>query len=405
MEQPQISAPYDTDLLNTLVSRVFKIEDFTLGDPLRQFVARYRGHLYNEDSAAAYDQLSEALRPHEITPLFRVESGRQTVYLMRGVVRPKASRLSGNIIFFLLSLFSVLYTGAVLEYLYTLPPNFSGNITEGFLARYGLLHFWTGWPFALSLMSILLAHEFGHYLAGRYHKAAVSLPYFLPLPFPASLIGTLGAFIQLKEHPRNRRVLVDIGAAGPLAGLVVAIPVLLLGLSLSRTSILDTPGGLEGNSILYLAAKFAVFGRLLPDPVSTFGQSPLVYWVRYFFTGAPFPVGATDVFLHPVAWAGWVGLLVTFLNLIPLGTLDGGHIIYALFGPKVKKLFGVIEVILIGLGFLWIGWWLWAALLFMLGRAYAEPYDQITTLDTRHKIIGAIAILVFILVLTPVPFT
>jgi membrane-associated protease RseP (regulator of RpoE activity) len=405
MEQPPITISYDTDLLNALVSRVFKIEDFTLGEPIKQYVARYHGQLYSEDSAAAYDQLADLLRPHEITPLFRVEDGRQTIYLMRGVIHPKASKLRGNIIFFILSLLSVLYTGAVLEYLYNLPPNFSGEITEGFLIRQGLQQIWTGWPFALSLMSILLAHEFGHYLAGRYHKAAVSLPYFLPLPFPVSLIGTLGAFIQLKEHPKNRRVLVDIGAAGPLAGLVVAIPVLLLGLSLSRTSILDTPGGLEGNSILYLAAKFAVFGRLLPDPVSTFGQSPLVYWVRYFFTGTPFPVGATDVFLHPVAWAGWVGLLVTFLNLIPLGTLDGGHIVYALFGPKVKKLFGIIELILIGLGFLWVGWWLWAALLFMLGRTYAEPYDQITTLSTRHKLIGVITILVFILVLTPVPFT
>jgi len=187
--------------------------------------------------------------------------------------------------------------------------------------------------------------------------------------------------------------------------LVVAIPVLLLGLSLSHTTTLDTPGGLEGNSILYLAAKFAVFGKLLPEPVSYVDTTPFFYWVKYFFTGRPFPYGALDVQLHPVAWAGWVGLLVTFLNLIPLGTLDGGHIVYALFGQRVKKWFIIIELILVALGFLWQGWWLWAALLFLLGRAYAEPYDQITTLDKRRRILGFIVMLVFILVLTPVPFS
>ncbi|MCP4418636.1 MAG: site-2 protease family protein, partial [Chloroflexi bacterium] len=175
--------------------------------------------------------------------------------------------------------------------------------------------------FAVSLLAILLAHEFGHYLAGRYHKTAVTLPYFLPLPvWP---FGTLGAFIQLKEAPKNKRILHDIGVAGPLAGLVVAIPVLLWGLKLSDIGelplfILDGEFfSLEGNSILYLLAKYAVFGEWLPSPANYGLLSPFEHWVRFFFTGHPLPLGGRDVLIHPVAFAGWGGLLVTSLNLIP----------------------------------------------------------------------------------------
>ncbi len=162
----------------------------------------------------------------------------------------------------------------------------------------------------------------------------VTLPYFLP--FPLSPFGTLGAFIQLKEPPRNKRILMDIGIAGPLAGLVVAIPVLLLGLSLSKVEPINLAPGqgftLEGNSLLYLFAKFLVFGRLLPAPSSYGNLPPVLYWIRYFFTSQPLPLGGMDVMIHPIAWAGWAGLLVTAINLIPAGQLDGGHLMYVLLG-------------------------------------------------------------------------
>ena len=152
---------------------------------------------------------------------------------------------------------------------------------------------------------------------------------------------------------------------------------------------------------IYLLAKFVVFGQLLPAPVEPQG---ILYWLQYFFTGRPIPFGGLDVFIHPVAFAGWAGILVTALNLIPLGTLDGGHVIYSLFGDKAKKAFSYIVGLLAILGFFWSGWWLWAALLFWLGRVNAQPMDQITELDPVRRTIAYAMIVVFILVLTPVPF-
>jgi membrane-associated protease RseP (regulator of RpoE activity) len=143
------------------------------------------------------------------------------------------------------------------------------------------------------------------------------------------------------------------------------------------------------------------FKQLLPAPVVPQG---ILYWVKYYFTGGPVPFGGTDVFIHPVAFAGWAGILVTALNLIPLGTLDGGHVIYALFGEKAKKAFPFIIGILAVLGFFWNGWWIWAVLLFWLGRVNAQPLDQITTLDPTRRLIAFAMIIVFILVFIPVPF-
>jgi membrane-associated protease RseP (regulator of RpoE activity) len=160
-------------------------------------------------------------------------------------------------------------------------------------------------------------------------------------------------------------------------------------------------GFLEGNSLIYLLSKFVVFGQLLPSPVE---PQSILYWLQYFFTGRPVPFGGLDVFIHPVAFAGWAGILVTSLNLIPAGTLDGGHVVYSLFGDKAKKAFPFIVGLLVVLGFFWSGWWLWAALLFWLGRVNAQPMDQITELDPTRKSIAYAMILVFILVFTPVPF-
>lgn len=264
-----------------------------------------------------------------------------------------------------------------------------------------------GLAFSLSLLAILLAHEFGHYLAGRYHRTHVTLPYFIPFPFSA--FGTMGAFIQLKEPPKNKRILLDIGIAGPIAGLVVAVPVLLLGLSLSEVSHIPSsliPGQglqIEGNSILYLFSKYVVFGQLLPAPGSYGNLSAIQYWVQYFFTGQPLPLGGVDVILSPVAWAGWAGLLVTALNLIPAGQLDGGHVLYSLIGHRAKLLLPIILVALALLGFVWPGWWLWAFLILLLGRYHAEPLDQITTLDTNRQAVALLGLVIFILVFTPVP--
>jgi membrane-associated protease RseP (regulator of RpoE activity) len=386
----------ETEVLNNLVSRVFHVEDVTLGEPARGLIARYRGHIISEDTVAAYDQLSDSLKNFEITPLFRLDKGQQVIYLVPRKPDPKPARVSVNIILFILTVLSVLYVGQ--QPVGEMPNDTLGQIL--FFAK-ALL---SGWPYALSLMSILLAHEFGHYLMSRYHKTPATLPYFIPLPIAP--LGTMGAAIVMQGTPKNKRVLFDIGVAGPLAGILVALPVLFIGLSLSHLDIIRPVSGMyqEGNSLLYLLAKYLTFGKLLPAPASLGDVTPFMYWLKYFFTGRPYPIGATDVLISPVAFAGWAGLLVTALNLIPAGTLDGGHVVYSWFGERAAKAFPYIFVALIALGIFWNGWWIWAVLLLWLGRVHAEPLDQITPLDLNRRAIAALVILLFILTFSPVPF-
>lgn len=394
--------PSSPDPYTPLVQRIMRVEDVTWGSNKQDFIVRYRGQIVG-DSAEAYDRLADLLRPSDVTPLFRNEAGRHAVILVKGVVRPRPSNPWVNLLLIILTLLSVLAVGTLLHYDGPLSGNFSQILPHLIPAlKQGL-------AFAVSLIAILLAHEFGHYLAGRYHNTAVTLPYFIPFPLPP--FGTLGAFIQLKETPKNRRILLDIGVAGPLCGLLVAVPVLLLGLSLSPVDrlpmVLRTGEALsmEGNSLLYLLLKYLVFGQWLPHPASYGSFSPLLYWVRYFFTGTPTPFGGADVMLHPIAYAGWAGLLVTALNLIPAGQLDGGHLLYVLIGQKARNVLPFILIGLIALGAIWSGWWLWALLIFLLGRLYAEPLDQITPLDPRRRAVAILGLILFILVFTPVPMS
>jgi len=386
--------PETNDPYSPIVARTLRIEDITWGDEKKGFLVRYRGQLYNQDSAQAYDQVSQALAGLKVTPLFRNEENYHVIILLNGIIKPKPTKVWGNVIFFILTVLSVMFVGAV---------SVTGSIPTRLTDWYAFML--SGLPFALALMTILVCHEFGHYLAGKYHRTMVTLPFFIP--FPISLFGTMGAFIQLKEPPKNRRILLDIGIAGPLAGLIVAIPILIYGLTLSTVERLpfNLPVGqlFEGNSIIYLLLKFIVKGQMLPEPFNYNYVNPLLYWIRYFFTGLPLPAGGLDVTLHPIAWAGWAGLFVTALNLIPAGQLDGGHIMYVLLGKRTSSLLPFILGALVLLGFAWSGWWFWAAMIFFLGRFHAEPLDQITTLDTKRKILAIVGVVVFILIFMPVP--
>jgi len=399
----EVSQDLEHSRLASLVARVLAIHDTTLGTPNQNYRLRFRGRLL-KDSVEAYDELAAALRPAGFTPLFRQEGEDHVVLLVQGVHEPRASDARVNLVLFVLTLLSVLFVGASMSY--TGPVSGAGEVS--FLDTLLLIgrNLPAGLPFAVSLLGILGVHEFGHYLAARRNRTAVSLPYFIPLPM--SVFGTMGAFISMKEPPRNRRVLVDIAVTGPLAGLVVAIPVLLYGLSLSRIEPLPSSFAgseqmmLEGNSLLYLLAKFLVFGRMLPEPVH-YALPPLLYWARYWLLGTPLPLGGLDVMLHPVAWAGWAGLLVTGMNLIPAGQLDGGHLLYTLFGSKANRALPVILILLGLLAIVWQGWLLLLFLILVFGRVHAEPLDQITQLDGRRKALALLGLIVFVLVFTPIP--
>jgi membrane-associated protease RseP (regulator of RpoE activity) len=383
------------------VREIFEITSMTTGDSRQGYRIRYQGNLRRVDSEAAYDQLAAALQPMQLMPLFREEDGQQSILVIDERPVPKVGSVWVNIVLFSLTILSVMFTGA----------QFSGaEISTPFESSFlGFLQFlWQGWPFAVSLLGILLAHELGHYLVGRARGEIVTLPYFIPFPFSA--FGTMGAFINMKEVPKNKKHLLDVGIAGPLIGLMVTIPVLFLGLSLSTLGPIEAelPAGyiqfLEGNSLFYLFAKYLTFGRWLPQPASFGDMAQFLYWVRYFFTGSPLPLGGLDVQVHAVAWAGWAGLFVTAINLIPAGQLDGGHILYVLLGKKnAKRSFPIVLGALVLLGFFWQGWWLWAGLVFLFGRRYAEPLEQITPVDRKRKILGLIALIIFILIFIPVP--
>ncbi|MBA4421376.1 MAG: hypothetical protein C0391_09535 [Anaerolinea sp.] len=390
------------DIYHAIVARFFAVESIAAGTGRDPFLVKYTGRLYANDSEKSYDELQSALTPYKLTPLFRLESGEQVVYLVKEAPKPKIGSPVVNLILFGLTILSVIFSGMLFSYRGSVSADLMDTLQDM------LAHIPDGVPFAVSLLLILSAHEFGHYFAGKFHKIRVTLPYFIPFPFSA--FGTMGAFIQMKEIPKNRKHLLDIGLAGPLAGFLVAVPVLLLGLTLSTVGTIPVslPQGqgmqIEGNSIIYLLLKYITFGRLLPEPASMGSVSSALYWLQYFFTSQPIPLGGMDVMLHPVAWAGWAGILVTSLNLIPAGQLDGGHIFYVLFDrAKARRLLPFIVLILAGLGMFWSGWWLWVVLILFFGRAHAEPLDQITPLDGKRKILGILALILFLLVFTPVP--
>lgn len=391
----------DNEIIDSLVKRIFAIDDITIGSEKEGYLYRYRGHLVSSDSAAAYDQLENWLKPYSLTPLFRIVDDRQVIFIVKSRPTPTPTRPAVNGVMFVLTLISVLISGWLFNATSQIPSDPIQLVKEVIVK---------GWPFAVSLLAILGTHEFGHYFAGKAHGVTVTLPFFIPLPFSA--LGTMGAFINMKDTPKNKRVLMDIGVAGPLAGMVVSIIVMWIGLTLSKVEPLPTVVAqnqtfqIEGNSLLYLIMKYLRFGMLLPQPASFGGVNPVLYWIRYFFTGLPTPLGGKDVMISPVAWAGWAGFLVTSLNLLPAGQLDGGHIFHLLFGQKnTRRLYPILLVALIGLGFIWNGWWLWAALVFFFGRSYAEPLDQITELDGKRKLLGILALIVFIFTFIPVPIT
>jgi membrane-associated protease RseP (regulator of RpoE activity) len=354
------------DDLRNDVADLYTTESVTLDRPETGHI-RFHGR-FIVDLSARYDDLRRRFERHGFTPFVRDEDGRESLIAVPVVFTPSASNVLINIILLVATILSTLFIGASME--------FGIRDIDGV---FGLGDLWLGWPYSASLLTILGAHELGHYFAARYHKVPVTLPYFIPLPFPP--IGTLGAFIRLKSPIKNKRVLLDVGAAGPLAGLIFAIPILLYGLSISPVEPLPAGGYiLEGNSILYGLAKIAVKGQMLPN-------------------------GTDDVFLGQIAWAGWVGLLVTGLNLIPVCQLDGGHIAYSLWGKRARLLFWPVIVALIALVIFTrsLNWGIWILLLFFVGRYHAEPFDDVTPLDGRRRVIAITSLILFILVFVPIP--
>ena len=325
--------------------------------------------------------------------------------------RPK---ITVNILLFLATVFTTMFSGA---------------LHNGVDPLASLDNLFQGIPFSASLLGILLAHEMGHYLTSRYYHVAASLPYFIPVP---TFIGTMGAIIRMRSVVRDRRILFDIGVAGPLAGMVVAIPVTVAGLLHSRViEIASGDGGITlGDSLLFLGLSDWIFGPLAETQT---------------------------VLLHPVAFAGWLGFFVTSLNLIPIGQLDGGHVAYGVLGPRHRYLSRIVFLGLLfwgvhgafsvfdplqwlwALAFCGVGvrtvtarppgaflrffmvfllvlaiaqgfvpgtliWLFWATLMCFLRLDHPPTRDVHIPLDPKRKLLGWLALLIFLLTFIPQPF-
>jgi membrane-associated protease RseP (regulator of RpoE activity) len=347
----------------------------------------------------------------KIQRFFRVPPSSPTVWPSGTTPAP---RISLNILLFLATVLTTMIAGALHQG------------ADPFTSLGGLFQ---GIPFSVSLLGILLAHEMGHYLTSRHYHVSASLPYFIPVP---TFIGTMGAIIRMRSVVRDRRILFDIGVAGPLAGMVVAIPVTVVGLLLSRViEIASGQGGI------------------------TLGDSLLFVWISDWIFG-PLPDTQT-VLLHPVAFAGWLGFFVTSLNLIPIGQLDGGHVAYGVLGPGHRRLSRLIFLGLLfwgvhgaffvldpfqwlwALAFCWAGvrtatalqqgrvlryfmvfllvlgiaeefvpdtlvWIFWATLMCFLRLDHPPTRDVHIPLDRKRKLIGWLALALFLLTFIPQPF-
>lgn len=266
---------------------------------------------------------------------------------------------------------------AVLFILTCLTTTGAGAILSGKDPLDSLSAFLSGVPYSFTLMLILSAHEAGHYFVAKRYGVSSPLPWFIPAP---TLIGTFGAVIRLPRLPGSRLALFDIALAGPIAGLVPSVIALAIGIRLSST----LPGGAPPSSGMEI------------------GESLLFRLLAWIFSSGS--TGGSTLLLSPVGFAGWVGLLVTALNLMPVGQLDGGHLAWALLGRKSRRLLWGIFPLLLFLGFRgWRGWWIWAGLLLLMGVSHPELADAETRLPFSRIVWGAIALVIEILVFVPDP--
>ncbi len=288
---------------------------------------------------------------------------------------PWAKRLWLHVLLLLLTLATTTVFGsAVAESFYGNRP-FSFELTWQYYPRLlrGDPALLSGLAFSLPLLAILLAHEFGHYFACRRWRVDASLPYFMPSP---TLIGTLGAFIRIRSPIYTRCSLFDIGFSGPIAGFLLLLPFLVIGVGLSHA----IPGIAERGDYI-------------------FGTPLILRFVEWVW----FPSAATaDIALHPVARAAWAGLLATAINLLPIGQLDGGHILFSFFPDIHKPLSRFFSVLLLPLGIFYLPWVLWAIVLFFLGGRHPMIYDR-TPLNRGRVKLGFVALIIFLVSFSVVP--
>ena len=331
----------------------------------------FRGRL-RESAAAAYEKLKNTLSPRTV-PLVQEDEqlGAAVILMPKPVEEATLEQPVRPWVHWLLFGLTILTT------------TWAGAAHQGVNLLREPGRFTAGLPYALGLMTILGVHELGHYFMARRHGMQVTPPYFIPVPFA---LGTFGAFIQMRSPSENRRALFDVAVAGPLAGLVVAIPLLLIGLQSSSVVAGDAavPRMLHGGTSVGSSVLFALLSKLALGDALEYGHV---------------------LRLSPLAFAGWLGLFITALNLIPVGQLDGGHIAHAMFGRRIGDTIGSIamwSLLLLGL-FVWPGLLTWALIVFFIAGRSVPPLNDLTPLTPGRKWLGYAALVILLLILAPLP--
>ena len=375
-ENEKVITNLDIELIKSEIGKKFSFYDFKVQPNIVAFFCRVDLETLDED----FDSLRISLLEKGYIPMIRYEQGEHIIYV---IPKPKAKIRSKwvNLILFLSTVFTTILAGSML---------FTSNQQFDWSQIFTLRNLLNGWFFfSLPLMSILGIHELGHYFASKKHRVKTSLPYFIPFPpNPFLPLGTMGAVISTKEPIPDRKALLDIGVAGPICGFIVAVPVLILGLMMSNIVAISE----------------------IPKESVTLGEPLLVtILIKIMFN---LPHGYT-INLHPTAFAGWVGLLVTAINLLPVGQLDGGHTARAVLKEKHKHLSWAAVFLL----FVWglkrsidlkgISTWLFFAwiLLFLMGLQHPPPLNELTHLDVKRKLLVFVSLAIFILSFAPIIFS
>lgn len=360
-------AAKEIEFVKSLVAKHFPVYDVRVNYDVVEFFCRVDNATLEDN----FERMREDMAQHGYIPMITYDKGEHIVTVAKKPTLRYRS-IYVNVIMLVITFLTMLVAGALQWAGYA--GNEGTSLGSIFASQenvvMGLL------TFALPLMAILAVHELAHFMMARRRRIAASLPFFIPSIPP---LGTFGAFISLRDPIPNRKALLEIGVAGPIAGMLLALPIGILGLVLTNSE-----------------------ARPVPTNIGSEGVMGVSFPVLYLFLEMLFPIKG-DYLLHPTAFAAWVGFLVTALNLLPVGQLDGGHVARALLGARAKYLSWVTVAILVGIGMYYFGWLLFALLILFLGARHPPPLNDISPLDLKRKGVGVLAFALLVVAFVPIP--
>jgi len=360
-----ISTDLDIEMLKIEIGKNFPFYDVKYGKETAAFFCRIDEYQLEEK----FETLRRSLSEKGYIPMLRKQSGEHVIYIIK---KPKIKKRPSwvNIVLLIATIFTTTLAGS-LQWASINNATWEEIISLNYLFK-GLIYF------SIPLLLILGIHEMGHYFTSKKHQLDTSLPYFIPLP-PPFILGTFGALISTREPIPDRKTLLDVGISGPISGFLIAIPICVIGLFLMQ----QNPIIIEPST-----GNINVFFPLILQGISNFFTIP------------------ENAIIHPTLFAGWVGLFLTAINLLPIGQLDGGHVVRALLKENYKYASWAVIAIVVGLGFVYPGWLMFAfIILFLIGTRHQPPLNDFSPLDNKRIILGVIALVIFILCFAPIPIS